>query len=211
MSCPCIWTSLRCSRGRLAIDTQIDLRFHVFAQLRNGDRLSDVANKRAQHHCSGTVARKASRHEVEQTLLVELARSAASTFDRVAFLSGHAGNATELNAAVRQLRDEGHDAVGLVPTWPGPRDRPIDAHAGRTETSLLLHVSPDQVRIGRQEVGETRPLADLLDQLMVDGVAALSPNGVLGDPTGATADEGRHLLDDLIWRTVALLGPPRTR
>ena len=30
--------------------------------------------------------------------------------------------------------------------------------------------------------------------LTTDGVAAVSPNGVLGDPTGASATEGRRLL-----------------
>ena len=42
-------------------------------------------------------------------------------------------------------------------------------------------------------------------------VAAVSTNGVLGDPTGATAAEGRLLLDDLVARSVstvrALLNP----
>lgn len=138
-------------------------------------------------------------------VLVELARSAATTFERVAFLSGHAGNAQVLQEAVGQLRREGHDVVGLVPTWPGHRGPPIDAHAGRTETSLLLHLEPDLVRAERQEPGDPRPLPELLDRLMAGGVAAVSPNGVLGDPTGSEASEGRWLLADLVSRTVSQL------
>jgi creatinine amidohydrolase len=46
-------------------------------------------------------------------------------------------------------------------------------------------------------VGNTRPLDTLMPQLSVHGVRALSPTGVLGDPTTATATDGAALLDDL--------------
>ena len=42
-----------------------------------------------------------------------------------------------------------------------------------------------------------RPLAETLPLLRSGGVRAVSPSGVLGDPTGATADEGRALLESL--------------
>jgi len=38
-------------------------------------------------------------------------------------------------------------------------------------------------------------------------VRAVSPNGVLGDPAGATADEGAGLLGDLVQRLVDAVGP----
>ncbi len=141
-----------------------------------------------------------------ELLVVELARSAATTFGRLVLLSGHAGNAEPLRRAADRLRHEGHDVVDLVPTWPPP----VDAHAGRTETSLLLHLRPDLVRLDRAEPGETRPVGELMGRLTAEGVAAVSPNGVLGDPTGATAAEGRRLFEDLVARTVARLesSPP---
>jgi mycofactocin precursor peptide peptidase len=37
---------------------------------------------------------------------------------------------------------------------------------------------------------------------MSSGVAAVSPNGVLGDPTGANAAEGAQLLQDMARRIV---------
>ena len=141
-----------------------------------------------------------------EAVVVELTRSAASSFDRVVFLSGHAGNSEPLERAVAQLRSEGHDVLHLVPTWPG--STVVDAHAGRTETSLLLHVRPADVRTGRAEPGDTRPLAQILPDLRTGGVAAVSPNGVLGDPAGADADEGRALLDDLVERTLITLARP---
>jgi len=145
---------------------------------------------------------------VLRQVVVELARSAANTFDRVVLLSGHAGNDSALRAATEQLGDEGHDIVHLVPTWSTDRFGPIDAHAGRTETSLLLHLAPGLVRLDRAEAGNTEDLTTVLERLVADGVAAVSPNGVLGDPGGASAQEGRILLDDLVDRTVEQLSRP---
>jgi creatinine amidohydrolase len=70
----------------------------------------------------------------------------------------------------------------------------VDAHAGFTETSLMLHLRPWAVRSDLAEAGNTRPIADLLPELLAGGVGAVSPNGVLGDPAGASADEGQRLL-----------------
>jgi creatinine amidohydrolase len=142
-----------------------------------------------------------------ELVVVELARSAASTFDRTVFLSGHGGNAEPLDRAVGRLRAEGHDVARLVPTWPG---RDVDAHAGRTETSLMLHLRPELVGPARA-AGDTRPLVEILPALRSGGVAAVSANGVLGDPTGADAADGRALLDDLIERTLATLARPDRR
>jgi creatinine amidohydrolase len=47
------------------------------------------------------------------------------------------------------------------------------------------------------------PLPDLIGELRGQGVAAVAPNGVLGDPSGASADEGVALLDRLTADLVA--------
>jgi creatinine amidohydrolase/Fe(II)-dependent formamide hydrolase-like protein len=73
-----------------------------------------------------------------------------------------------------------------------------DAHAGRTETSLLLTIDPAAVRLHLAEPGRTEPITTLLPRLRAEGVRPVSSNGVLGDPTGANAEEGRALLDDLV-------------
>jgi creatinine amidohydrolase len=46
--------------------------------------------------------------------------------------------------------------------------------------------------------------------LRAEGVRAVSPNGVLGDPAGATAEEGAALLDALVGRLVAAASGWRT-
>uniref|UniRef100_UPI002454B8E9 creatininase family protein n=1 Tax=Nocardia cyriacigeorgica TaxID=135487 RepID=UPI002454B8E9 len=71
-------------------------------------------------------------------------------------------------------------------------------HAGRTETAVKLALSPDRVRTEGAEAGYTWPLPHILPLLRWGGVRAVSANGVLGDPAGATAAEGAALLTDLI-------------
>jgi creatinine amidohydrolase len=49
----------------------------------------------------------------------------------------------------------------------------------------------------------TPPVAQLLPRLRIEGVRPVSPTGVLGDPTGASAGEGAALLAGLIGRLVS--------
>ncbi|HKY78220.1 MAG TPA: mycofactocin biosynthesis peptidyl-dipeptidase MftE [Acidimicrobiia bacterium] len=132
-----------------------------------------------------------------ELVVVELVRS-ADAFAGVVLVSGHGGNAAPLAAAVATLRGEGRRVLAWTPRVPDG-----DAHAGRTETSLLLALSADAVRLGTAEPGETRPLAAVMRELRRNGVAAVSANGVLGDPSGASAEEGERLLDQLAADLVA--------
>lgn len=137
--------------------------------------------------------------EALATVLVELGRS-ADAFAGVVFVNGHGGNAEALRSAVEVLVSEGRNARAW--SWPLPG---ADAHAGRTETSLLLALDPDVVDLEAVEPGRTEPLAELLDDLRHHGVREVSPNGVLGDPTGASATEGAALLDRLVADLVGVV------
>ena len=142
-----------------------------------------------------------------ELVLVELVRSSHSTFRGVLLVCGHGGNVAPVDRAVDQLRAEGHRVGAVFPRWSGTDvDGPIDAHAGRIETSLLLHLAPDTVALESAVPGVTTPVEELFDRLEADGLAAVTPTGVLGDPTGASATEGAHLLADLVERAVADLG-----
>jgi creatinine amidohydrolase len=142
-----------------------------------------------------------------ELLLLELGRSATETFPRVVFVSSHGGNAQPVARAVRLLQAEGHDARAWSPAacWRG------DAHAGRTETSVMLALHPERVELETAAPGDTRPLREVIGELRAGGVAAVSPNGVLGDPTGASAAEGARLLaaavDELAAAVHAWPGP----
>ncbi len=119
-----------------------------------------------------------------ELVLVELVRS-ADGFRGVTLVHGHGGNAEPAARAVRRLEAEGRPVLSWWPTHG-----PGDLHAGRTETSAVLALAPALVGPHRPS-GPTPAVGDLRRQ----GVAALSPSGVLGDPAGASAVEGDALLD----------------
>ncbi|MCU0311758.1 MAG: mycofactocin biosynthesis peptidyl-dipeptidase MftE [Acidimicrobiales bacterium] len=127
-----------------------------------------------------------------ELVVVELCRS-ADHFRGVVVVCGHGGNAEPLARAVATLRAEGRSVRAWHASVPGG-----DHHAGRTETSIMLAVDPAAVRLDRAEAGITAPLADVIDDLRRGGVISVAANGVLGDPAGATAEEGARLLDGLV-------------
>ena len=127
------------------------------------------------------------------TLLVEYGRSATCWAQRLLFVNGHGGNIAALATAVARLRREGRDAAWCPCIVAGG-----DAHAGHTETSVLLHISPAAVRAEWRRAGNSAPLSELLPSMRSGGVAAVSEVGVLGDPTTATAADGERMLDEMI-------------
>lgn len=143
--------------------------------------------------------------EATELLLVELARSATETFARVLFVSTHGGNARAVHDAVALLGREGRDVRAWSPRWHG------DVHAGHVETSVMLALAPERVRVDDVVRGETGSLRDLLPVMRVEGVRGVSATGVLGDATTASADAGRTLLRhasrDLVDTVATWLAP----
>jgi creatinine amidohydrolase len=127
--------------------------------------------------------------EATRMVLVELLRS-ADAFDGVVLVSCHGGNAEPVRDACAIAAREGRRVFPWSPT--GPAD---DSHAGWTETSVMLALRPDTVRMELADTGVTTPLPQLMDRLRRGGVSAVSESGVLGDPARATAELGRSLLD----------------
>lgn len=135
------------------------------------------------------------QHALE-SVVVELVRS-ADAFNGVLLVSAHGGNAETIERAVATLRSEGRRVRSWTP-------RAYDgAHAGRSETSMLLALDASRVLVEAAQAGATQPLSELMPALRAGGVRAVSPNGVLGDPAGASADEGRALLEELTADLIA--------
>jgi creatinine amidohydrolase len=136
-----------------------------------------------------------------ESVVVELARSALpprgstrpAPFSGVFFVNGHGGNVEAFGTASALLAAEGRAVDVWHPQVPGG-----DSHAGRTETSLLLHLDPSCVRSERIEVGSTRRWREIGGVVRAEGLAAVTANGVLGDPTTASAAEGEQVFSTLL-------------
>jgi creatinine amidohydrolase len=129
-----------------------------------------------------------------ELVAIELVRS-ADAFDGVVLLNAHGGNGAALARAVERLHAEARHVALISCAVEGG-----DAHAGHTETSILLHLCPDAVDMARAEPGDLRPWREIAPVVTSEGVAAVSPNGVLGDPTTARADDGAELFRGMVDR-----------
>ena len=125
--------------------------------------------------------------EMMAGVVIELARS-ADWARGVVFVNGHGGNVTAMQRAADVFEQERRE---VLIWWPHLPDG--DPHAGHTETSLMLALAPDLVRVDAAAPGPIPALADLIRH----GVRPLSENGVLGDPLHATADDGARIFRGL--------------
>ena len=71
------------------------------------------------------------------------------------------------------------------------------AHSGEWETSLMLALRSDQVKMDRAAEGFVGELSEIMSKVF-DGIQNLDQNGVLGDPRPATAEAGKKYLEDII-------------
>lgn len=135
---------------------------------------------------------------VLESVVIELVRSALPApgegpFDAVLFVNGHGGNIAAVNAAVTQLGSESRS----VAVW-NPQVAGGDSHAGRTETSMLMYFDPSCVRTEQLQAGSTERWREIGPRVIAEGLAAVTPNGVLGDPRDATAEEGAEVCAALL-------------
>jgi mycofactocin system creatininase family protein len=202
----------------LPLDTDTRVALALARSL--ADRRSDVLVAPAlAYGSSGEHAGFAGTVSIGQAAveILELARGLGAEFRGLVLVCAHGGNAEPLARAARRAAREGRPVLawpsedGLA-DWAGhdPR-RPSDLHAGWAETSIMLHLHPELVRLDRAAPGGPANGAGLIDHLRRGGVRAVSSNGVLGDPAGASATDGEALLrrlgDDLA-RAVERSFPP---
>lgn len=107
----------------------------------------------------------------------------------ILFVNGHGGNADAFRIITQDLtRNNVRHAI-----WSPPFGETDDMHAGATETSVMMHIAPHAVRDGQLVIGNTRDARELMEDMRRGGVRSVSPNGVLGDATRATAERGQEI------------------
>jgi creatinine amidohydrolase len=154
--------------------------------------------------------------------LIETVRSiarwaVASGWKRLLLVNSHFGNDAPLRCAVDRLRFDlpGKLQIATRNTWqltPEISKRfthdAADWHANDAETSLLLFLAPECVRIDRI------PHADDPDRtagcVFPHMVAHTSTNGVTGTPTLATAAHGAALISEIAEALSRIIAQART-
>jgi creatinine amidohydrolase len=141
------------------------------------------------------------------SVLDDVGRSVAMLpTDRLAFVNGHGGNSALLAVALRELRlAHGLQTFLLHPSVPPDQGGASTAdelgmgiHAGLDETSMILHLRPDLVDMSQAARHVPEHLA-ANEHVRFGGPVAFGwisddfgPSGVIGDPTGATAERGKR-------------------
>ena len=81
-------------------------------------------------------------------------------------------------------------ASGVDPAQSG-------AHSGEWETSLMLTLRPEQVKMQHAAEGFVGPLSEIMSNVF-NGIHNLDENGVLGDPRPASAEAGKQYFEDMV-------------
>lgn len=147
--------------------------------------------------------------------LVGIGRGVAATPARtLVFYNGHGGNLALLQVALRELRTRFGLRTFLVNlTVPaGDTELGFGIHGGHGETSLALHVRPDLVDL-TGAVDATPAHLARFERIGFGGAPVqfgwtsddFGTGGVIGDPTGATAEAGAELAASLVADGVASL------
>ncbi|SDG14968.1 creatinine amidohydrolase [Halorientalis persicus] len=122
--------------------------------------------------------------------------------ETVVTVNGHGGNRTALKAVCRQLRREtALDAQYWA--WTDAVDEDV-SHAGEAETSVLRYLVPELV--GTPQKGDTESWGEWIHGAQVAGLTdEFSENGVVGDPTSASAAKGQRLFETAVDELTALI------
>ena len=126
-------------------------------------------------------------------------------------LTTHGANPSPIKYTIRELADETEmkllnifypDLTAIISDAVSIPWKPMNFHAEEFETSLMLHLRPDLVRMDRA-VREYPAYSSDYDISNLP-LGALSKSGVFGDPTTATAEKGKRWLQACVERIVQI-------
>jgi creatinine amidohydrolase/Fe(II)-dependent formamide hydrolase-like protein len=132
-------------------------------------------------------------------------------FKRIVLLPTHGGNFEPLAAAVERLGPiEGVNVIAIADLGMlieatlglgGQLGIPAEeggVHGGEWETSMMLALHPELVDMERAVPGYTGDLESGIARFFAEGVDALTDTGVIGDPSRASAENGRKYVDRIV-------------
>jgi creatinine amidohydrolase/Fe(II)-dependent formamide hydrolase-like protein len=128
-------------------------------------------------------------------------------------LNGHGGNRGILEALVRDLRADMQLNVCVfhpAALSDGGGSGPIpEIHGGKNETSIMLAIAPQLVRLERRLKDATQANADSVQETILDLAVTwpwssndkgLADAGVIGNPHAATSEFGQGLIEEAVVR-----------
>jgi creatinine amidohydrolase/Fe(II)-dependent formamide hydrolase-like protein len=133
---------------------------------------------------------------------------------KLVIINGHGGNSPALHFAAQMINRDAHIFTCVDtgetsdPDIYAMAETPNDVHAGEIETSTTLAVRPEVVRLKVAKKFVPRFSSTYLNFTSKRSVtwythtAKISPSGVLGDPTKATAEKGRRMWEKMITNLV---------
>jgi creatinine amidohydrolase len=169
----------------------------------------------SHHHLAfaGTISLE---EETYHRVVGDIVRALASHgFKRIVLLPTHGGNFRPLGEALARLgplegvkiiafTDVGMLASATIGTGAelGITAAEGGIHAGEWETSMMLALRPELVRMERAESGYVGDLASGMQRFFSEGVHVLADNGVFGDPRRASARAGEKYVERLVEQVV---------
>jgi creatinine amidohydrolase len=144
---------------------------------------------------------------------------AAGGFKKLVLYNTHGGNNSLVDVLARDLRAEFGLRTFSMFGSPGAafegvsaQERTYGFHAGEIETSYLLHATPELVHAEEYTSNYIARIDDS-ELLKPEGSSAnfawltkdISPSGVLGDPSAATAEKGEQWSNEAAARIAEIL------
>lgn len=127
-----------------------------------------------------------------------------SSVETVIFVNGHGGNSQTLSNLAREMTDA--DEINLeVYCWEWMRavDETV-GHAGELETSVLLHLCPDDV--GEPVSGDASTWGAIVDGgALHQFTDEFSENGAVGDAAGASTTQGEDVFNTAVDALLSFL------
>jgi creatinine amidohydrolase len=152
-----------------------------------------------------------------------IAQAAALGFRRFLLFNSHGGNSDLMRIAVRELRVN-YDVLAVAASWyrmvaleafADAEELAHGIHGGLIETSVMLHLDPMHVDMSQATAFPSfaAELAEKCQHLSATGniqfgwmAQDLNPAGAVGDPSRATAEAGKAIIQAASANLIELIG-----